>query len=332
MSARRRLQAQLFGGVLLASEPSAESLELRWEAPAVCPDGDEARERVARFLGRAPGRAGDPRVSAHVHITESHGLFVAELDLESDDGSGQRRFEAERCEVVAEAAAYFVAAMVDPTVEPPGLDPALAPEREREPEPELAARPKLPPEREPTPARAELPTNPRRRVGGALRLGPAVGIGPLPTVAAGIVGGGALLLRRLRFEVLLAHWFARPARLDDRPEVGGDIRLTTGAARVCPLVVLRPIEVPVCGGFELGSMHGRGVGIGEPTEARLLWAAFSGGAGLIWMPSRRVGLWLDATFVVPVSRPVFVAENVGRVHQPAATAFCGALGLEARFF
>jgi hypothetical protein len=267
-------------------------------------------------------------------------LFVAELDLASDDGgSGQRRLEAERCEVVADAAAYVVAAMIDPTVELPlpEPDPALEPDRApaiqpaTEPEP---TRPPEPPSPTPTSVRepSQLPATPRERIRGALRLGPAMSTGPLPSIAVGLGGGAALLLPRLRFELLAAHWFARPARRDDRPAVGGDIRLTTGAVRVCPLVVRRPVEVPLCAGFELGSMHGRGVGISEPAVVRLLWAAFSAGAGLVWMPSQRIGVWIDAALVVPVSRPVFVAENIGTVHQPAAAAFTGMLGVEARFF
>lgn len=327
MTVRRRLHAQLFGVALFVGEPRAnapEPLDLRWEAPAGCPGADEARARVTRFLGRAPGLAGDPRVHARVQISEREGLYVAELDLASDDGSGQRRFEAERCEVVADAAAYMVAAMIDPSVEPPELQSEPTPTRSPAPvasspasraEPRAAARPR-----------------PRARIGGGLRLAPAISAGPLPSIAAGLVGGAALLLPRLRIELLATHWFARPARVDARPEVGGDVRLTTGAVRVCPLVLLRPLEIPVCGGFEVGSMHGRGIGLTEPATTRLPWAAFTGGLGLVWMPSRFVGAFLDASLVVPVSRPVFVAEGVGKVFQPAPVAFAGMLGVEARFF
>jgi hypothetical protein len=323
--------------------PSSEPLELKWEAPEGCPAAGEARGRVTRFLGREPGLPGDPRVRAHVRITRRNALFVAELDLASDDGSGQRRFEAERCEVVADAAAYMVAAMIDPSVEPPEPEPAAEPELAPEPEPEVEVETEpepvvLAPAPEPRASSSEGAAAPRTasrsrgRIGGALRIGPAVGVGQLPSVAAGIVGGVAVLLPRLRLELVATHWLARPARLDDRPEIGGDIRLTTGAVRVCPLVLLRPIEIPLCGGFEAGSMHGRGVGVAEPATTRLPWAAFTAGAGLVWMPARWVGMWLDMALVVPVSRPVFVVENVGRVHQPAAAAFAGVLGVEVRFF
>jgi hypothetical protein len=331
------LHAQVLGTALLAGEPPpelTERLQLRWEAPEGCPDHDDAVERVTRFLGRPPGRADDPHVRATVRITEREGLFVAELDLADDDG--QRRLEAERCEVVTDAAAYIVATMIDPMVDLPM--PEADPEAAAEPAP--AVEPAPPPReatREPAavPERRASPTPrsaARGRARAALRVGPAIAVGPLPSVAPGIAGGAALLLHRVRIELLAAHWFARPARLAGRPEVGGDIDLTTGAVRVCPLAMLRPLEIPVCAGFELGSMHGRGVGISDPAEARLLWAAFSAGAGLVWMPARRVGMWLDTTLVVPVSRPVFSAENVGRLHQPAAAAFSGMMGVEVRFF
>jgi hypothetical protein len=331
---RRGLHAQALGAALLVGEPPpelTERLQLRWEAPEGCPDQGDALERVTRFLGRPPGQADDPHVRATVRIAERKGLFVAELDLADDDG--QRRLEAERCEVVADAAAYVVATMIDPMVElpMPEADPGAAADTApvAEPAPPPGREPAVVRERRasPTPRDAD-----RRRIRGALRVGPAIGVGPLPSVAPGIGGGAALLLHRLRIELLAAHWFARPARLADRLGVGGDIDLTTGAVRVCPVAMLRPVEIPLCAGFELGSMHGRGVGISDPAEARLLWAAFSAGAGLVWMPAQRVGLWLDTALVVPVSRPVFSAENVGRVHQPAAAAFSGMMGVEVRFF
>jgi hypothetical protein len=150
-------------------------------------------------------------------------------------------------------------------------------------------------------------------------------------VAPGLVGAAAVTWRRLRFELGVAHWFARSARRSDRPDVGGDIRLTTGSARICPLAVLRPVELPVCAGVEVGSMHGAGVGLDVPASKRLLWVALTASVGVIWMPSRWVGLWADAALVVPVSRPVFDADGIGRIHQPAPAAFAGTLGLEARF-
>ena len=163
----------------------------------------------------------------------------------------------------------------------------------------------------------------RRDAGGDFhRGGPGaapvvVGGEPNADIALALVGAAAITWRRLRVELGAAHWFAREARLSDRPNTGGDIRLTTGNARICPLAVLRPIEVPLCAGVEVGSMHGSGVGIDVPTSTRLLWVALTASAGVIWMPSPWVGLWADAALVVPVSRPIFEAENVGVIHQPA---------------
>lgn len=325
---------------MLLGEPPSEGIErldLRWEAVEGCPDHDEALKRVTRFLGRPPGRAEDPEVHASVRITEHEGLFVAELDLTSSDGSDRRRLDAERCDVVTDAAAYVVAVMIDPMVEPslsevesePVAEPAPVVEPTAPPRPEAAREPTPGPQRRSSP---RPPDTTRARIRAALRVGPAIGVGLLPSVAPGIVGGAALLLPRLRIELLAAHWFARPARLADRPETGGDIGLTTGAVRMCPLAMRKPVEIPVCAGFELGSMRGRGVGISDPAEVRLLWAAFAAGAGLVWVPVPRVGLWLDASLVVPVSRPVFSAENVGRVYQPAVVGFSGMLGAEVRFF
>lgn len=167
---------------------------------------------------------------------------------------------------------------------------------------------------------------------GAVRVGGALGVGALPRVAGGIVASAGVLLPRLRFELGVTHWFARPAPIDDRPDAGGRIDLTAAAARVCPLAVARPVEVPVCGGIELGRMRGTGTGIAQPRTTHLLWAALTASVGLIWMPSRWAGvLWVDAALQVPVSRPVFAVEGLGRVFQPAPAGFAGTIGVEARF-
>lgn len=296
--------------------------ELRWQAPPGCPDAAYARPRVERFLGRAVAARGDPDTDASIAIAARDGLFVAVITI--DDSP--RELSAERCETVAEAAAYVVAAWIDPSVEPPPLEPSPpAPTSATPtPAPEVAAP-------DATPATTARPRDDRARPRAAVFVGVGVGVGALPRVGPGVGGGVAATWRWLRVELAVAHLFARPARLPSRPDVGGDIRLTAAAARFCPLVVRRPIELPLCAGFELGSMHGQGVGIDEVAERRALWAAFTAGAKLIWMPSRFVGPWIDATLAVPVSRPVFDAVNVGRIHQPAAATFTGMLGVEARF-
>lgn len=316
------MHAGILAAALLAAEPQAVAdaprFELAWTAPAGCPTSAQARGRVERFLGRPIGRPGDPDVDVHVAIVDRDGLFVAAIT--TGDG-GERQLEGERCDVVADAAAYVVAALIDPTVEPPQAED---PPAEPAPTPPVA-KPQPRPPTKPPPAAKES------ELRGALRLGAAVGVGALPSVAPGVSGAAALLWRRLRIEIGATHWFARPARVAGRPGVGGDIQLTTGSVRICGLAVRRPIELPICGGFELGGMQGRGVGIDRPARARLLWAAFSASAGIIWMPSRWVGMWADAALVVPVSRPIFEAENVGRIHQPAPAAFAGMLGIETRF-
>jgi hypothetical protein len=312
--------------VAIGEPPAAAPVrfELEWEAPVACPGGADARARVERFLGRAVGRAGDPEVHARVRISEREGLFVAAVSLQSADGSGERELVAERCDVVTDATAYVVAALIDPTVEPPAPEPDPPPD----PIPPVAVPLVVAPPPKPSPPR---PPPKRPGIRGAIRVGAGVGVGPLPSVAPGVIGGAALTWRRLRVQLDVAHWFARPARLENRPDVGGDIRLTTGGARICVLAVMRPIELPLCGAVELGSMRGRGVGLEQTASTRLLWAALTASAGFIWMPSPWIGVWADAVLVVPVSRPVFEAENVGRIHQPAPAAFAGMLGVEARF-
>ncbi len=322
--------------VMVGVEPSAAAapeqgpaFELEWLAPAGCPDLDDGAARIEAFLGRPPGQPGDPDVRAQVRIVGTTDGFTVEIELTIDGAPSQRTLHGRRCEIAAEGAAYVIAAVIDPTVDPPAPEPEPEP-----PTPTLPTAPRTPPAVRPAAERPSArPAAPRRTaaVRGALRIGGALGVGALPRVAGGLAASAGVLLPRLRFELGVSHWFARPARLDARPDTGGDIDLTAAAARVCPLVVARPVEVPLCAGLELGRMRGTGTGIAQPTTARLLWAALSASAGLVWMPSRWAGLWLDAALQVPISRPVFAVDGVGRVFQPAPAGFVGALGVEARF-
>lgn len=315
--------------------PQQDSIfELEWVAPAGCPDRADGEARVEKFLGRPPGAPEDPEVRARVRIAPSDEGFSAVIELTADGEPSRRTLETQRCEVAADGAAYVIAALIDPTVEP----------REPEPEPPVKSEPpqpdpsttrkarEVPPSA--VPIQSPRPEAPRRRprvVRGAVRVGGALGVGMLPRVAGGIAVSAGVLLPRLRFDLGVHHWFARPVRLDDRPDTGGDIDLTTGSVRVCPLAVRRPVEVPVCAGLELGSMRGTGTGIEEPTTTRLLWAALTASIGLVWMPSRWAGVWVDAGLQVPISRPIFAVEGVGRVFQPPPAGFAATIGVEARF-
>lgn len=318
----------------VAAGPEQDSLfELEWLAPSGCPNRADGAARIEKFLGRAPGRPEDPSVRARVRIAPSSEGFSADIELWTDGASSQRKLETRRCEVAAEGAAYVIAAVIDPTVDPPEPEPEPIADSSVE-DPTAPASTPTPP-RSDAPAQTRRPDAARRRgraVRGAVRVGGALGVGALPRVAGGIVASAGVLLPRLRFELGVTHWFARPAPIDDRPDAGGRIDLTAAAARVCPLAVARPVEVPVCGGIELGRMRGTGTGIAQPRTTHLLWAALTASVGLIWMPSRWAGvLWVDAALQVPVSRPVFAVEGLGRVFQPAPAGFAGTIGVEARF-
>ncbi|MBX7078423.1 MAG: hypothetical protein K1X88_04480, partial [Nannocystaceae bacterium] len=152
------------------AKPAAAAFELAWEAPEGCPDAAGGHARIERFLGRSTGAAGDPDLRAAVTLSQQGASWLARVTI--DDTT--RTLQASRCEVVADAAAYALAAFIDPNVAPP--EPADDP-----PPPEPQPQPQPPPRTEPEPARTPTPSPPPRRrspLRAAIRIAPGVAVGP----------------------------------------------------------------------------------------------------------------------------------------------------------
>jgi hypothetical protein len=90
------------------------------------------------------------------------------------------------------------------------------------------------------------------------------------------------------------------------------------------------VEVPLCGGFEVGAMWGRGVGLADPKTAIVPWGAFVLGSGLAFVVHRLVALRIDIEGVVPVRRARFVVEDRGAVHRPAPVGARAGAAVELR--
>lgn len=215
----------------------------------------------------------------------------------------------------------------DPATPPlePALDPTPPPTAAIDPAPPVDATPIDDPEgRPPTPAEP---------VHVGLRLSAAAGLFVLPRPTAALSLVASTWGRAWRAELGASYW--TPVQTSDRG-VGGRIQQWTVDARGCGLLRPGPLELPLCGGLDVGAVHGKGVGVSSPRRATSLRLALAAGAALIWRPARarpRVGLWIGGDLLLALVRARFRATPAAPelvYHTPLLGARVGA-GVEVRF-
>lgn len=299
--------------------PSAQATpaaEVQWTAPGECPDRAALLAAISRRLGR-PFTA-EARVDARVTGDRSRG-YALHLELTAGGRSEVRDVQDPSCVALTDAAAVRVVAAIEAPVVPappelPPVEPTPAPVApEPAPEPEPPPAPALP---APTPASQPAPTDMYDGPGGVLRLhgGGELGAlaspgGPRPTGAVGLALG--LLWPRLRVEL---HGTVLT------PRSVGDVNagLYAGAVHACGRVGRGVLEVPLCGGLEVGALRGKA----DPSlpSARTVtgvWVAASVGPALAWHVSPRVSVWAGLQLVLAPLRPVFVQGD----HDPPVVLF-----------
>lgn len=335
MRCSRRVGPSLIA-LVLSADPNAPHFELGWDAPDGCPDRTQAAAAVALQLERQPGRAEDPIVQARVALDERNDGWHAHVELVVDGTGGARELHAESCETLAAAVVFVIAATIDPAVTPRETDFSTLPRADEiwldaqdvrfvVPTPRRADASMIPPRTVRPQPRARPPT---LRVG--ISAAGVLAVGPLPGVAGGVFAALALLHRRVRIEIGATFLPAKTRHFSARPDAGGELRLVAADVRACPRWQWRGLGLDVCAGVEVGSLHGRGVGIEAPSSTRQPWLAFMTGPRLSYAPIPALAIGLGADLLVPIVRPTFAVENLGRLWQPRSAGFLGMLGLELR--
>lgn len=262
------------------------AIELEWNAPATCPQGDRVRTVVATLLDREVELEPTAEVTVRGDVAPIGSRWLLQLSVDIGGAMEQRRLEADRCETLADAAALVVATGIDPRrVAATLAEPPKESRRDR-----ATA----------TPGTRTPKKEPKVRVGLGVASGPALGI--VPKVAAWLQGDVTLLIGRGRVGAQVGHAFDRRTGGD----VGAVVRNTTGTLRGCFAPTQRKISLPVCGLFELGAVTARGRAPGiQSSRATALWIATGLGAGIEYAPIRRLALVANVDALVALHRPKF---------------------------
>jgi hypothetical protein len=314
--------ALALAGALASTPPTvpvdgAQATAYGWSAPPECPDATAVRRTIEHYAARGLDQTGAVLHAADAEIVAEPGGYRLRLRLEVAEGTElERLLHDASCQVLAETAALMIAVTIDPSAvgrAPPPREP-IAPTPTPAPKPAPAAT--AAPARD-TPRSCDA--GPRRgelRPCLALEAHAGMQLGLLPKIVGPGIGiAVALTWARLRVELGASHWFRRPARIADDPPAGGDLQLSAGSLGACARLGRRRVEVPLCGGGELGAMYGRGVGIDAPRTERVLWAAAWVGPRLVWVLQPRFVLLGGVDLVVPLARYRFEVQGLGVVHR-----------------
>jgi len=332
--------------------PPAATDGVQWSAPAGCPDREALLAAVERHLGRTLAPA---ELAVDARVARVGPRLRLRLRLVAGDRGELRELSADTCPPLLAATALLIAHAVEatgraltvppevtedaaPTTLPPELDAALAQPDERTALAQPDERTPLaqPDERAPLARPDELdaplappPARPR---------GPGLGLrahgGPELGALPGVTGGGglglALLLRRLRLEL---HGLALAPRTTTRARTELRAALFVGSAHACARLGRGALELPLCGGLELGGV--RAAARGPTTAAATVgpWLGVVLGAGVAWHLRRRLTLAAALQLVGGAVRPRFVLQGPGDaiiLFRPAAMSGRLLLGLELR--
>ncbi len=303
-------------------------VDLRWVAPAPCPDRDALLEALGELAGRHLVVDSEADLYVEGMVERVDDGFALELTLRSPkDGTERRDLHAGTCEALVDAASVVMLTRLLPDHVPTASSPErieevpypTPPSVHDETDDPVAASSVAP---EPPP-----PPPPKWRFAGSLLGGVAAGLGPriAPTVRVGLGTTGP----HVRIEAYALHAFAEPS--PPPGDVGVRVTYSGAVALGCGVPAVRRVEFPLCSGISLGGVRGEGVGtLQSSTRAWQLAVGVPIEGGVAWVPMPRVALRAQVGGIVALRQPAFHIDDRGtnvastRTWPMAVTAGLGA--------
>jgi len=334
-----------------AQTPSGgtDTLDIRWSAPAGCPQSPQLRARVDA-LHEAAERTNWRKVDVRGDVrTADDGRLVLELRLERHEPDLRRietrTLRSNSCEVLTDAAALLVSVASDPVVVPEAdirralaeagvelqrpaefseVSNAEAPEPTYQPQ--VRAQPPTSREDPSPPVADESPVAAPQSQRATAWVGAAawVASGPLPRAQPGMeIDAGPVFGP---WSLRVGGAFTAPGRfalrVDGEGTSSGAVAWTAqGRARGCYAVSVRPaLELPFCVGAEAGAVVARGFGLDSTRRTALPWVAGLASVDVQVRLTRFVALFVGAEGFLGPLRPVL---TVGGVDTPVTRASLG---------
>ena len=326
---RRVLVPCLLGGALLLPAIGAgdEPLELAWDAPKGCPTQPEVLAEVARIVGTGEVRR---NLRAEAQVTQREGRWVVTLRTVQGGGEGERTLEGRTCKAVSSAVALVLALTLQTeAIEAPppsaSASSSAPPASSSAPLPSASASIAPPPSASVAPPRTPLALV--MRASGGVALGTVPGAGGLASV------GGGLRWKRFQVGASFTYVAETSQAIASRPAAGGQFSLLAASLTAClaPVAGEGAFEVWGCVGGEGEWMLARAYGVTTPNEAAYGWFAPILVPRLAYVPTRKLAVYLEGVFAIPLERPRFTVEGLEPVYRVPPMGLRLALGVELRF-
>lgn len=322
--------ASIVAGVVIAQVPEPPvAAPIVWVGPPECPDAETVAAAIEARLGRPLARD-EVKVEGQIAVSTGKPRYRLALRLTAGERSEVRALSNWRCASLAEATAVLVTAMIGDE-QKEELREVVAIEEVRARSEEA---PSPPPVVRPEVERAVEVTPPvkqdKRRPGWFVRVAGGAGFAATPGPTGAIELATGALWRRARLEVrgiYLAPRTASEAMTELR------VSLFSGAARGCARPGSVRVEVPLCGGLEVGGVRGDASGPGE-RDVTAPWVATVASAGVGWRAHPRVALSLAVEGALRVVGPRFELRGPGParvVFEPGIVTARVLAGVELRF-
>jgi hypothetical protein len=306
----------------LAAQPAAR-FALTWDGPPGCPSAENVRARVDALLdgGASAGSVADVRAAGEVERVDSGYRLL--LTMGVDDTPSSRVIEARTCDELAGAAAIAIALLArstaDSASEPSTGDATSASAPSEAPKPPAPASPSPEPssKKEEPPAGA---SSARLRFIIDAPIGVA-GWGSLPSVGLGVGAGLGVRWRGLRFTVGGELW---QPQTDEVSGFTSRFTLQSGRAGACLVQPVQWLELGPCLGVAVQRLVGEGMAspVFSAKSRSATWVSGSGGlfASVPTPGFAHLRFFGTASVLVSPSRPRFVIDQLGAVHEPSLAA------------
>lgn len=309
----------------VAAQPAAR-FELSWDGPPGCPTAENVQARVDALLGGgvSAGSVADVRASGQVERVDNG--FRLLLTMSAGSTPSSRIFDARTCDELAGAAAIAIALLARSTFEDAskpstGDSPPASSASDRAGKPPAAsANQDALNDKDKEKERPAAPSPARLRLLIDAPIGVA-GWGSLPSLGLGLGAALGMRWKAVRATVSGELWQPQTERVS-----GFDTRfaLQSGRVEACLIQSAWGLELGPCLGAAVQRLAGQGVGseIFAAKARTAVWISGTGGlfASLPTPGFAHLRFFAEASVLVSPSRPRFVIDQLGPVHEPALAA------------
>lgn len=299
--------------------------ELRWSAPANCPQEGGVRERLRAIIGGL--NVSESRLRAEGEVTQVDGRFHLKLLVHDGELVGERSIDSDSCEDLAGAAAVALGLLLrsESPLTAKDLSGAEATEPAPPAPPAAVAEPAPPPA---SPGGAQPPRSWRL----VLRLpGVAARVAQLPKPSLGLTAAAGVDYAAWRVLLSGVTWLDQTVYGTNQPDSGAKVSHATLSLGVSRGFRFDQLEWGPSLAASLEHFSARGFGAGvEPSKQRTNLVAVGLGAFAAWHVAQPFSVVVEAGAHVQTARPILVIDGLGDVRQLGPVGVQGSVAAEWR--